>query len=312
MARLDLRIRLLDRLTHMSFADMDNKAIARAQRPVPRNFFVDLILGATAAGVDVEDSTAQGAEAPVTIRIYRPSHAHDQPLPLIFNIHGGGFVVGSIDQSDWLCSNVAKNVGAVVVSVKYRTAPAHRWPAAAEDGYAALVDVVGRAGELGADPTRVSVLGESAGGNLAAVVALMARDWGGPALAGQVLIYPLTDLTLRSPSLDENAAALILNKRDVVACRDHYMGGQDPTNPYASPLSAPDLSGLPPALIQVAQYDPIRDDGLRYATALRAAGVGVRATNYIGMPHGFMAFPKFCRSAPQALAEICAMLGAAW
>lgn len=296
----------------MSFAYMDDKAIARAQRPVPRNFFVDQIIGTTVAGVDVTDSSANGGEAAVAIRIYQPSSITGVALPLILNIHGGGFVVGSIDQSDWLCSNVAKNVGAVVVSVKYRTAPAHRWPAAADDCYAALVDVVGRAAELGADPLRVSVMGESAGGNLAAVVALMARDRNGPALANQVLIYPLTDLTLVSPSLDENAQALILNKRDVVACRDHYLGGQDPTNPYASPLSASDLRGLPPTLIQVAQYDPIRDDGLRYANALRRAGVCVRATNYVGMPHGFLAFPKVCRSAPQALAEICATLGAAW
>jgi acetyl esterase/lipase len=311
MARPQLRLRLLDRLTHMSFAEMDENAIARAQREVPRDFLVDQLIGKAAAGVNVTDGTADGAEAAVRVRIYRPAIA-DRALPLVLNFHGGGFVVGSIEQSDWLCSNVAKDVGAVVVSVKYRTAPAHRWPAAADDCYAALVDVVERAAELGADPLRVSVMGESAGGNLAAVIALMARDRNGPALANQILIYPLTDLTLTSPSLEENAEALILNKRDVVGCRDHYLGGQDPADPYASPLSAPDLRGLPPALIQVAQHDPIRDDGMRYANALRAAGVCVRTTCYVGMPHGYLAFPKFCRSAAQALAEICATLGGAW
>ena len=312
MAKLDRRIRLLDRLTHMPFADLDDKAIARAQRPAPRNFLVDQVLGKAARGVDIADGVARGAEAPLTIRIYRPASVADQPLPLVFNIHGGGFVVGSIEQCDWLCSHIAKRVGAVVVSVRYRTAPAHRWPAAAEDCYAALVDAVERARQLGVDASRVSVIGESAGGNLAAVVSLMARDRGGPAVTSQILLYPLTDLTLTSPSMDKNADALILNKRDVIGCRDHYLGGQDPCHPYASPLFAPDLRGLPPALIQVAEHDPVRDDGLRYASALRAAGVPVRVTNYAAMPHGYLAFPKFCRSAPQALAEVCATLSSAW
>lgn len=312
MGSLDLRVRLLGRLTRSSIADMDDNDIARAQRPLSRNLLVDQLLGAAIAGIEIRDSTASGAESVVEVRTYRPCNTTHQPLPLIFNIHGGGFVIGSIEQCDWLCSNVAANVGALVVSVRYRTAPAHRWPTAVEDCYAALVDVVERAAELGADPSRVSVMGDSAGGNLAAVVALMARDRSGPMLANQVLIYPMTDLTLTSHSLDENAHAPVIAKRDIVASCNHYLGGQDRRHPYASPLLAPDLRGLPPAMIQVAQYDPIRDDGLRYAKALRAAGVAVRLTNYIGMPHGFLAFPKLCRSAPQAVAEICATLSASW
>ena len=312
MGSLDLRVRLLGRLTRSSIADMDDNDIARAQRPLSRNLLVDQLLGTAIAGIEIRDSTASGAESVVEVRTYRPPTTTHQPLPLIFNIHGGGFVIGSIEQCDWLCSNVAANVGALVVSVRYRTAPAHRWPTAVEDCYAALVDVVERATELGADPSRVSVMGDSAGGNLAAVVALMARDRSGPVLANQVLIYPMTDLTLTSQSLEENAHAPVIARRDIVASCDHYLGGRDPRHPYASPLLAPDLRGLPPAMIQVAQYDPIRDDGLRYANALRAAGVAVRLTDYIGMPHGFLAFPKLCRSAPQALAEICATLSASW
>jgi acetyl esterase/lipase len=151
-------------------------------------------------------------------------------------------------------------------------------------------------------------MGDSAGGNLAAVVALMARDRNGPRIAVQGLVYPATDLTLSSPSIDENADAPVLTKADCVAFRDHYLGGQDPRDPYVSPLFATDHSGLPPALVQVAELDPIRDDGLRYAAALRAAGVPVRTTTYVGMPHGYLSFPGFCRSAPQAMAELCAEL----
>jgi acetyl esterase len=245
------------------------------------------------------------------IRVYRPRRPAAGPLPLLVNIHGGGWTLGSLDQADWLCSNVATNVGTLVVSLDYRLAPTHRWPAAPEDCYTALVDIAARGAEFGADPERLAVMGDSAGGNLAAVVALMARDRSGPAIALQALLYPATDLTLASPSLRENAAAPVLAGRDAVVYRDHYLGGQDPRQPYASPLLAPDHTGLPAALVQVAEHDPIRDDGLRYAAALREADVPVRATTYVGMPHGYLSFPRLCRSAPQALAELCAELRSA-
>ncbi|MCU1694805.1 MAG: putative lipase [Mycobacterium sp.] len=313
MAKLDVRVRLLRRMVSATaIADLDERDIARLQRPLARNPLVNLMIGTAVSGVEIEDGTAAGESSPVLVRVYRPVTAGQETMPLIVNIHGGGMIVGSLEQCDWLCSTIAARVGAVVVSIGYRTAPAHRWPAAAEDCYAATVDIAARAEDLGGDPSRLSVMGDSAGGNLAAVVALMARDRSGPAIGHQVLLYPATDLTLSSPSLQENARAPVISKRDVVASRDHYLGGQDPRHPYASPLLADELAGLPPALIQVAEYDPIRDDGLRYAQALRAAGVQVRATNYVGMPHGFLAFPKFCRCAPQALAEICAVLTGAW
>ena len=295
-------------MSRVSLAAMDDRGIARAQLPLARNPVLDQLLGKAVTGVEIQEGTAAGDGAPVRMRVYRPANAGQRPLPLIINIHGGGWTVGSLGQSDWLCSNIAARVGAVVVSIDYRKAPAHRWPAAADDCYAALVDIAARSSELRTDPLKVSVMGDSAGGNLAAVVALMARDRSGPAIHHQVLIYPATDLTLSSASLEENARAPIIGKRDVVVSRDRYLGGQNPEHPYASPLLAPDLSGLPPALIQVAEHDPIRDDGLRYARALRAAGVHVRVTNYVGMPHGFLQFPRFCRSAPQAMAEICATL----
>jgi acetyl esterase len=306
MARMDLRVRLAGRVFGaFSIARMDDEKVARVQRQrLPRNRATDLVFGAVAGGVELSDETADGAEGTLPVRVYRPHRTDTGPLPLVVHFHGGGWTIGSLDSADWLSSNVAVSLPAVVVSVDYRLAPQHRWPAAAEDCYAALVDLVGRAGELGADPARVAVMGDSAGGNLAAVVSLMSRDRSGPAIGFQGLVYPATDLTLGSPSIARNAHAPILTRADVVAFRDHYLGGQDPHQPYASPLHAADHGGLPPALVQVAEHDPIRDDGLRYAEALRAAGVPVRTTEYVGMPHGYMSFPRLCRSAPQALAEL--------
>ena len=306
MARMDLRVRLAGRaLGAFSIARMDDERLARVQRQrVPRNRLTDLAFGAVAAGVELADETAAGADGDVPVRVYRPHRTDTGPLPLVVHFHGGGWTIGSLDSADWLSSNVAVALPAVVVSVDYRLAPQHRWPAAAEDCYAALVDVVARARELGADPARVAVMGDSAGGNLAAVVSLMSRDRSGLAIGFQGLVYPATDLTLGSPSIQQNAHAPILTRADVVAFRDHYLSGQDPRQPYASPLHAADHRGLPPALVQVAEHDPIRDDGLRYADALATAGVPVRTTEYVGMPHGYMSFPRLCRSAPQALAEL--------
>jgi acetyl esterase/lipase len=313
VARLDLRVRLAGRaFGSLSIARMDDARLARVQQQrIPHNPLTDLVFGAVARGVELTDESAAGAEGPVPVRVYRPHGAGAGPLPLVVDFHGGGWTIGSLDSADWLSSNVAVSLPAVVVSVDYRLAPQHRWPIAAEDCYAALVDLVDRAGELGADPARVAVMGDSAGGNLAAVVSLMSRDRSGPAIGFQGLLYPATDLTLGSPSIERNAHAPILTRDDVVAFRDHYLGGQDPRLPYASPLHAADHRGLPPALVQVAEHDPIRDDGLRYADALRSAGVPVRTTEYVGMPHGYLSFPRLCRSAPQALAELCREMGTA-
>jgi acetyl esterase/lipase len=312
MARMDLRVQLLGRaLRRVSIARLDDEQLTQIKnQQLGHNPVTDLFFGGVARGVQLTDATAAGEVGPLPVRIYRPQGPSAGPLPLVVEFHGGGWTIGTLDQADWLCSNVAATARAVVVAVDYRLAPTHRWPAAAEDCYAALVDLVGRAGELGADPTRVAVMGDSAGGNLSAVVSLMARDRGGPRIGFQGLLYPATDLTLSSPSIEQNANAPILTREDCIAFRDHYLGGQDPRQPYASPLFAADHSGLPPALVQVAEHDPIRDDGLRYAAALRAAGVPVRTTQYVGMPHGYLSFPRVCRSAPQALAELCAELTA--
>jgi acetyl esterase/lipase len=306
MARMDLRVRLAGRaFGAFSVARMDDARLRQVQQQrIPRNPLTDLVFGPVAHGAVTTDTTAAGAAGDLRVRVYRSAAAHPGPLPLVLNFHGGGWTIGSLDSGDWLCSQVAVDLPAVVVSVGYRLAPFHRWPVAAEDCYAALVDLAGRAASLGADPERLAVMGDSAGGNLAAVVSLMSRDRSGPAIGFQGLLYPATDLTLGSPSIEENAHAPILSRDDVSAFRDHYLGGQDPTDPYASPLHAPDHRGLPPALVQVAEHDPIRDDGRRYAEVLRVAGVPLRLTEYVGMPHGYLSFPRLCRCAPQALAEL--------
>lgn len=306
MAKLDLRVRLLGRLMKLRpVTGLDEARLLQLQqKAVPRNAATDLLFGGVADGVTLTDGTAEGETGRIAVRIYRPRGATGA-LPLVVNYHGGGWTLGSLGQSDGLCSQVCAATGAVVVSVDYRLAPKHRWPAAPEDCYAALVDLVDRAAEFGADPERVAVMGDSAGGNLSAVVSLMARDRSGPRISHQALIYPSVDLTRSSPSIDENADAPILSKSDTTVFRDHYLGGQDPRHPYVSPLFA-DLSGLPPALVQIAEHDPIRDDGARYVAALQEAGVPARLTEYVGMPHGYLSFPRLCRSAPQALAEICA------
>lgn len=196
-----------------------------------------------------------------------------------------------------------------MVSLDYRLAPAHRWPAAVEDCYAAFVEVVARAAEWGADGGRTGVVGDSAGGNLTAVVTQRARDRSGPPIGIQGLMYPATDLLLGSSSIEEHPDGPVLTKEDLVAFRDLYVPAEEyHHDPSASPLLAADHGRLPPALVQVAEHDPIRNDGLRYAAALRADGVPVRITTYVGMPHGFLSFPRICRSAPQALAEMCAEL----
>ncbi len=283
----------------------------RQNRKIGHNWLSDLLLGGIARDVAVSNGEANGESDRLSIRVHQPTRAAASARPLIVHFHGGGWTTGSVEQSDWLCSHVASGVDGVVVSVGYRRAPQHRWPAAPEDCYAALVDVVSRAGEFRADATHLAVMGSSAGGNLAAVVALMARDRSGPTIDYQALIYPATDLTLSSASIDENANAPFLTKADCVTYARYYLGGQDPRQAYVSPLLAGNHAGLPPALIQVAEHDPIRDDGLRYAEVLRSAGVDVRVTEYGGTPHGYFAFPHLCGAVPQALNELCTELRSA-
>jgi acetyl esterase len=232
--------------------------------------------------------------------VYRPAGSLDEALPLIVNFHGGGFISGDPRQSEWWCSSIAHEVHAVVVSVDYRLAPEHPFPVAPEDCYAATAWAAAHSADLGADGSRLAVMGDSAGGNLAAVVCLMARDRGGPAIAFQLLIYPSVDMVNEYPSEDENEFAPILTKADLHAhdlyCPDHK------SDPYASPLLGKH-EGLPPALIQTANHDPLRDQGPAYATALQAAGVSARVRNYIDAVHGYISVPGVVPASRQALAD---------
>jgi acetyl esterase len=314
---MDLRLRAWARLTRRrtpieTMSDADIIAIQASRIPV--NPVTNWVFGTVAAGVESADWSVPGPAGDIAVRVYRTAAGPDRDRPLVFYFHGGGFVVGHLALGGWLCGLVAARVGAVVVSVDYRLAPVHRFPAAVEDCYAALAWAADNAAKLGASPSGpIGVMGESAGGNLAAVACLIARDRGGPVISHQALIYPATDMT----RTDESTAAAgpstpLLSAAEVAAFDCFYLGPDgDPANPWASPLLAADHAGLPPALIQVAEHDPLRDDGRRYAAALRAAGVPVRFTEYVGMPHGFVNFPGLSSAAHQAMAEICAEQSAA-
>jgi acetyl esterase len=248
----------------------------------------------------------------VPLRIYRPRSVRDTDVdvPVVVFLHGGGFVQGNVVMYDPLCTHVASQVRAVVVSVDYRLAPEHRAPTAANDCADATAWVAGKAEVLRADTGRLAVMGDSAGGNLAAVVAQVLHDRGSSPVRHQALLYPALDLTLSSPSLRELAEAPMLTFRTIRWCADHYVApGADRADPGLSPLFG-ELAGLPPALIQTADLDPLRDDGVRYADALRAAGVGVRHTNYVRVPHGFASFPGAVNSGPQQRAELVGELRA--
>jgi acetyl esterase/lipase len=232
------------------------------------------------------DRTIPGPAGEIPVRVYTP--AGEGPKPVIVYFHGGGWVIGELDTVDNPLRRIANRTGAVVVSVDYRLAPEHRYPAAFDDSYAATAWVAEHAAELGGDPERIAVSGDSAGGNLAAAVAIAARDRQGPRLAAQLLIYPVTDFDFTAESYEQNGEGYLLTKGSMQWFWAHYLGAQDlGKDPYACPARADDLAGLPPAFIATAEFDPLRDEGEAYAANLRIAGVDVTAKRYDGMLHGF-------------------------
>jgi acetyl esterase len=265
------------------------------------------VTGAVDPAVGITYGTAPARDGyTLPLRIYRPREARDTAtdIPVVVFLHGGGWVQGNVVAYDPLCTHLARRVRAVVVSVDYRMAPEHKAPTAAYDCIDATRWIAGHAEVLRADTSRLAVCGDSAGGNLAAVLAQAARDEGGPRIVHQSLVYPATDLTLASASIDEHADAPMLTRANILAFRSHYLPeGADPSSPVLSPLLG-DLTGLPPALIQTADLDPLRDDGIRYADALRSAGVPTRLTNYVRVPHGFASFPGATPIGAQHRAEL--------
>ena len=217
--------------------------------------------------------------------------------------------MGNIAMTEGECRHIVRDVGCVVVSVDYHLAPEHKFPIPLEDCYAATTWVVEHAAELTVDPERVAVGGGSAGGNLAAAVSLMARDRGGPKLLLQVLDVPATDSRMKTPSMEENAEGYMLTKEAMQQFWDYYLRGPDDArNPYASPAFAEDLSGLPPALVLTAEYDPLRDEGEEYGRRLQAAGVPATVSRYDGMIHGFTFFTKLVPAAREGRTEVVAAL----
>ena len=241
----------------------------------------------------VEDHMVPGPHGDVPVRVYRPAlrQNQDEPgdaLPVTMWFHGGGWVVGNIETNDATCRALANESGSIVVSVDYRLAPEHRFPIPFDDCYAATCWAAENAASFGGDPSRVAVAGGSAGGNLAAAVALRARDESGPKLAQQTLVYPVTDRDFERPSYVANGDGYGLDLDVMVYFWDCYLSSEaDASNPYVAPMLAEDLSGLPSAYVLTAEYDPLRDEGEEYAERLRAAGVPTTATRYGGMIHGF-------------------------
>jgi acetyl esterase len=255
----------------------------------------------------VEDHQVPGPAGPIPVRLYKPTS--DRALPVFLFFHGGGWVTGSIETVDVAVRMLANRSGCAAVSVDYRLAPEHRFPAAAEDAYAATKWVSDQAGALGVDGSRIGVAGDSAGGNLAAVVTLMARDRGGPHIAYQALVYPVLDDEMATPSYREFTSGLPLVARGMAYYWEQYLTTPDEgKSPYAAPMRAESLRDLPPALIVTAEYDPLRDEGELYANRLRADGVPVELTCYEGMAHAFFRLPAVFDRSRVAIEQVGAGL----
>jgi acetyl esterase len=252
--------------------------------------------------------TIDGPGGPIPIRGYLPDQSGG-PLPVLLYFFGGGWTLGTIETSDGICRRLTNTTGCLTIAVGYRLAPEHKFPAALHDCYAALRWVADHGSAYGADPDRIGVGGDSAGGNLAAAVALLARDGGGPTLRAQLLVYPNTEFGSDRPSVRENTDPAFFNYRSVRWYWGHYLADPaDGANPYASPVRAPDLGGLPPALIITAEYDPLRDEGEAYGQRLRDDGVDVTVHRYDGMIHGFFAMSGVLDAARDATDEAARFL----
>jgi acetyl esterase len=252
-----------------------------------------------------------GGGASMPIRIYTPREADRvaAPTPVLVYFHGGGHVLGSLDMFDGLCCQLARGSGFIVVSVDYRLAPENKFPAAAEDAFAAVVWVYGSARSFGGDPSRIAVAGDSAGANLAAVACLMAKDRDGPPIARQILFYPSTNGRQQTASSVRNGQGYLLNTQMMDWFTAQYTNGTtDLLNPYFAPLRHADHSGLPPAVVVTAEYDPLLDEGKAYAERLTAAGVPVAYRCYEGTIHGFVTFYRAVDKGRDAIAFACERL----
>ncbi len=277
----------LDMLPKMTFSDRDSVLAARASMEDVKNVAPAY---EPVNPLDIRDTTVPGPSgAPdVPVRVYAPAN-RDGVVPGLLYIHGGGFIVGDLDTFHTGLLRLVDQLGVVIVSVDYRLAPEHPFPAPVEDCYAALTWVAAKAAELGIDPARLGVAGDSAGGGLAAAVALLARDRGGPALSFQYLGIPELDDRLDTPSMRAYVDTPIWNRPNAIFSWTSYLGtepGGPDVSPYAAPARAEDLSGLPPTFVVTSQFDPLRDEGIAYAQRLMQAGVNTELHHYPGTFHG--------------------------
>ncbi|MBI1213213.1 MAG: alpha/beta hydrolase fold domain-containing protein [Alphaproteobacteria bacterium] len=258
----------------------------------------------------VENKTIPGPGGQLPIRVYTPVASGGTGLPALVFFHGGGFVIGDLETHDALCRTLANESGAKVIAVDYRLAPEHKYPAAADDCYAATKWVESNASSLGIDPNRIAVGGDSAGGNLAAVVCQMAKQKGAPSIVFQLLIYPVTQYRANTESMKSFAEGYFLERRTMDWFFDQYTDAAsvDPNDPRLSPLAASDLSGLPRAYVVTAGFDPLRDEGKAYADKLNRAGVAAISVDYPSMIHGFFNMSAVLPQARQAIADAGAAL----
>jgi acetyl esterase/lipase len=258
----------------------------------------------------VKDLSADGPEGAIPLRLYRPRGVDaGVALPALVFFHGGGWVIGDLETHDVLCRQLTAEAGIAVVAVDYRLAPEAKFPAAADDAWAATRWVVAHADRLAIDARRIAVGGDSAGGNLAAVVALLARDAGAPAIAFQALLYPVIDVGIEWPSYQQLGEGYLLTSQSMRWFIGHYLtSDKEAVDWRVSPLRAPSLRGVPPALIVTAGFDPLRDEGEAYARALRDAGVRVDYVCYGGMIHGFVPMGRLIDTGNRAASHVAASL----
>lgn len=307
-SQMALRTRLFGaierRTSSATSPDADFPTLRAKRLKLQRSRIGGWIFGTADPAAQIEDRVIAVDGRDITIRFYRPA-GPAVGLPVVVNFHGGGWVRGNVEQSEWACSRIAVRAGVVVASVAYRLAPEHRFPAGLEDCWAATTWLHANAASLGIDAEQMSVMGDSAGGNLAAVVALLARDAGTPALRRQILVYPGVEMYDKWPSEIRNANAPVLTSDNMRAYGHLYLGDEYGTEDWrASPIRAASHTEIAPALIQTAELDPLLDNGARYADVLRAADVDVEYTEYRGLFHGFLSLPGVMPAAKRALDEI--------
>ncbi|HYM33484.1 MAG TPA: alpha/beta hydrolase [Candidatus Cybelea sp.] len=260
----------------------------------------------------VEDKAAPGPHGPIPIRVYTPQGLGAGAAPLLVYVHGGGWVIGGLKSYDALCRALAAKSGCKVASVDYRLAPEHKFPAAVDDAWAALQWIAANAAPLGVDPQRIALGGDSAGGNLTAVLSHLAREAGGPKLAFQLLIYPSTDMRGGTESHRALSDGYLLTTPLIQWFVSHYLRSDaDAADPRASPGLTRNLENLPPALVITAGFDPLRDEGIDYAKRLMAAGVRTTLSHYPGMLHGFLNMSGALDEAKRAVNEAASALAAA-